>query len=223
MFQCPVFRPKKGLKGQKVQHTKNSRVRVSAFLRAWPWARALAHLGVGLVLGVWGVCGRGPGVCACGSKFLVFGFFSLVFFLLKSESSNPRLCFWKVYFLQQELHNLIRGTFGVDFGIASRVPHNKQRTANPQSWHISRHHRHLRVRMHRGLLDNCPTWRRRREWAAIFLTAAKETFWPGKAPAIGSLCRCHCHLQCFDTQLDPISVRGLSQYFSSSCLLFLFS
>ena len=44
-----------------------------------------------------------------------------------------------------------------------------------------------------------------------------------KAPAFYSLCRCHCHLQCFDTQLDPISVCGLSQYISSSCLLFVFS
>ena len=43
-----------------------------------------------------------------------------------------------------------------------------------------------------------------------------------KAPAFDSLCRCHCHLQCCDTQLDPISVRGLSQYFSSSSLLFVF-
>ena len=34
----------------------------------------------------------------------------------------------------------------------------------------------------------------------------------------GRLCRSHCHLQCFDTQLDPTSVRGLSQYFGSSCL-----
>ena len=33
----------------------------------------------------------------------------------------------------------------------------------------------------------------------------------------------HCHLQCFDAQLDPISVRGLSQYFGSSSLLFVCS
>ena len=33
----------------------------------------------------------------------------------------------------------------------------------------------------------------------------------------------HCHLQCFDAQLGPTSVRGLSQYFGSSSLLFVFS
>ena len=43
-------------------------MRVCACMRA----RALAHLGVGLVLGVWGVCGRGP---VCGrAGLLVFGF-----------------------------------------------------------------------------------------------------------------------------------------------------
>ena len=40
----------------------------------------------------------------------------------------------------------------------------------------------------------------------FFFFFGRRLFWPGKAPAIDCLCRCHCHLQCFDTQLDPISV-----------------
>ena len=32
----------------------------------------------------------------------------------------------------------------------------------------------------------------------------QETFWSG--PAFDSLCRSHCHLQCFDAQSEPASV-----------------
>ena len=57
------------------------------------------------------------------------------------------------------------------------------------------------------------------------ITSVEGTFkeWSGKAPAFDGLCRSHCHLQCLDTQLDPISVCGLSQYISSSCQLIVFS
>ena len=48
-----------------------------SYMRAWPWARALAHLGVGLVLGVWGVCGRA--VPSVFFLLLVFSFSVLVF------------------------------------------------------------------------------------------------------------------------------------------------
>ena len=44
--------------------------------------------------------------------------------------------------------------------------HNKRRTAQPHSWHISRHQR---VRMHRELPDYCPTWRRNKK---------KHYYWP---------------------------------------------
>ena len=47
-------------------------VRVCAYMWAWPCARALVHLGVGLVLGVWGV---GAGRCV-GVRFQVFNFLS---------------------------------------------------------------------------------------------------------------------------------------------------
>ena len=40
-----------------------------------------------------------------------------------------------------------------------------------------------------------------------------------KALAFDSLCRCHCHLQCLDTQLDPVSVCGLSHYLLLACCL----
>ena len=52
----------------------NYRVRLYSYMRAWPWARVLAHLGVGLVLVVWGVCKRGLVCGRAGSKFFFFGF-----------------------------------------------------------------------------------------------------------------------------------------------------
>ena len=45
---------------------------VCACMRAWPWALALAHFGVGLVLGVWGV-----GAGRCGRAIPSFFMFSV--------------------------------------------------------------------------------------------------------------------------------------------------
>ena len=58
---------------------------------------------------------------------------------------------------------------------------------------------------------------RRRDDPQLFFW---ETLRPGKAPAFDSSGRSHCHLQCFDTQLDLISVCGLSEYLGSSSMLF---
>ena len=44
-----------------------------------------------------------------------------------------------LFTINKELRNLVRSTFGIYFGIASRMLHNKQRTAQPHSWHIGRH------------------------------------------------------------------------------------
>ena len=57
-----------------------------AYVRAWPWVRALAHLGVGLVLG--GAC-VGAGWCV-GVRFQVF--FKLAFsFSFQQKQINSKL------------------------------------------------------------------------------------------------------------------------------------
>ena len=85
---------------------------------------------------------------------------------LKKKQTNRQI---KCYTSDKELHNLIRCTFGINFGIASRMFHNRQRIAQPQSWQISRHQgtpKSMHASGTSGLVAS-------RDDGAIFLTASK--------------------------------------------------
>ena len=81
--------------------------------------------------------------------------------------------------------------------------YHKQRTAQLHSWYIRRHQRHLRVCMHRELLDHCPTWRRRRRWASV------KKFWTDCFTRFTLVTACHDQIPSAAVWRDVRVVEGV--------------